>query len=76
MLFRSTEAASDLEKDEFYGSLAMLSTSVFTHDLLIIADDFNAVSGTVHVGVEAVVSLYGSGSPNDNTTTMLVLGSN
>ena len=46
----------------------MLSTSVSTHDQLIIAGDLNAVSGTARVGVEAVVGPYGFGSPNDNTT--------
>ena len=69
--YAPTEAASDFEKDEFYGSLAMLSTSVSAHDQLIIAGDLNAVSGTARAGVEAVVGPYGSGSPNDNTTRML-----
>jgi len=42
------------------------------HDQLIVAGDFNAVSGTDPVGFVQVVGPYGSGVHNDNTLRLLI----
>jgi len=72
-VYDPTEEATDAEKDEFYSSLETISESVGPHDQLIIAGDFNAVSGTDRTGFEQVVGPHGSRSPNDNTARLLAL---
>jgi len=58
-VYAPTEDASDAEKDEFYSFLETISASVGPHDLLIIAGDLNAVSGTDRTGFEQVGGSHG-----------------
>src|SRR5277367_6511465 len=71
--YAPTDDASDADKDSFYDLLEGAIRNVPPHDQLVVAGDFNAVTGSDRSGFEEVVGPFGSGSPNDNSARLLTL---
>ena len=74
-VYAPTEATDADVKDQFYTSLLGAISSVPPHDKLIVAGDFNAVSGSDRSVFGSVVGPFGSGSVgnNDNSLRFLTL---
>jgi len=71
--YAPTDDTSDADKDSFYDLLEGAIRNVPPHDQLVVAGDFNAVTGSDRSGFEEVVGPFGSGSPNDNSARFLTL---
>ena len=61
------------ERDGFHDLLGKSIRNVPPHDQLVIAGDFNAVTGPDRSGFEQVVGSFGSGTSNDNSARLLTL---
>jgi len=60
-------------KELFYNALDDLIAHVPPHDKLVVAGDFNAVSGTDRRDLETIIGPFGSGNRNENSDSLISL---
>ena len=72
-VYAPTETSPTDSKELFYNALDDLITHVHPHDNLIVAGDFNAVSGSDRSDLETVIGPFGSGIRNDNSQRLISL---
>ena len=72
-VYAPTEVSPVESKEAFYNTLSDLISHVPAHDKLVVAGDFNAVSGSDRNDFETIIGPFGSGTRNDNSARLLSL---
>lgn len=70
-IYAPTETSPDPAKDDFYNQLQHMLDSVLQTELIILAGDFNAHTGTDRTGWESTMSRFGHGVMNNNGLRLL-----
>ena len=72
-VYAPTEISPMESKEKFYDDLSALISHTPPHDKLIVAGDFNAVSGSERLDLETIIGPFGSGNRNDNSHRLISL---